>query len=90
MHDTLDFALTGFKAGTIVSYPGILHITCYFEFQSLILLLFIVSLEDKHVNFIIKWIDYSNKYGLGYQLRDGTVGVHFNDATSIVLAKNGK
>lgn len=46
--------------------------------------------EERNVNFIIKWIDYSNKYGLGYQLRDGTVGVHFNDATSIVLAKNGK
>ncbi|KAI8831720.1 kinase-like domain-containing protein [Chytridium lagenaria] len=27
--------------------------------------------------FITKWIDYSNKYGLGYQLRDGTVGVYF-------------
>ena len=46
--------------------------------------------EDRNVNFIIKWIDYSNKYGLGYQLRDGTVGVYFNDTTSIVLAKNGK
>ncbi|KAI8826664.1 kinase-like domain-containing protein [Fimicolochytrium jonesii] len=36
--------------------------------------------------FITKWIDYSNKYGLGYQLRDGSVGVYFNDATSIILA----
>lgn len=37
---------------------------------------------------IVKWIDYSNKYGLGYQLRNGSVGVYFNDATSIVLAPN--
>ncbi|KAG5457240.1 MAG: hypothetical protein BJ554DRAFT_2798 [Olpidium bornovanus] len=36
--------------------------------------------------FISKWIDYSNKYGLGYQLTDGSVGVYFNDSTSIVLA----
>ncbi|KAJ3082840.1 Cell cycle serine/threonine-protein kinase cdc5/MSD2, partial [Quaeritorhiza haematococci] len=36
--------------------------------------------------FITKWIDYTNKYGLGYQLRDGSVGVYFNDSTSIVLA----
>eukprot|EP00842_Homolaphlyctis_polyrhiza_P003477 jgi/Hompol1/412/HPOL_003644-RA len=38
--------------------------------------------------FITKWIDYSNKYGLGYQLRDGSVGVYFNDSTSIILAAN--
>ncbi|KAJ3060694.1 Cell cycle serine/threonine-protein kinase cdc5/MSD2 [Podochytrium sp. JEL0797] len=36
--------------------------------------------------FIIKWIDYSNKYGLGYQLQDGSIGVYFNDSTSILLA----
>lgn len=36
--------------------------------------------------FITKWIDYCNKYGLGYQLRDGSVGVYFNDCTSIILA----
>ncbi|KAH6577121.1 hypothetical protein BASA60_004200 [Batrachochytrium salamandrivorans] len=38
--------------------------------------------------FITKWIDYSNKYGLGYQLRDGSVGVYFNDSTSIILASD--
>jgi serine/threonine protein kinase len=36
--------------------------------------------------FVSKWIDYSNKYGLGYQLTNGSVGVYFNDATSIVMA----
>ncbi|KAJ3127555.1 Cell cycle serine/threonine-protein kinase cdc5/MSD2 [Physocladia obscura] len=44
-----------------------------------------VENEDEDV-FIIKWIDYSNKYGLGYQLQDGSVGVYFNDSTSILLA----
>lgn len=38
--------------------------------------------------FISKWIDYSNKYGLGYQLTDGSVGVNFNDSTNIILAPN--
>lgn len=35
---------------------------------------------------ICKWVDYSNKYGLGYQLSDNSVGVLFNDATKIILA----
>ncbi|KAI8618216.1 kinase-like domain-containing protein [Chytriomyces sp. MP71] len=39
--------------------------------------------------FITKWIDYSNKYGLGYQLHDGSMGVYFNDSTSILLSSDG-
>ena len=35
---------------------------------------------------VTKWVDYSNKYGLGYQLSDNTMGVYFNDSTKIVLA----
>ena len=38
--------------------------------------------------FIVSWVDYCNKYGMGYALTDGSVGVHFNDSTSIVLAAN--
>jgi len=37
---------------------------------------------------ISKWVDYSNKYGLGYQLSDGSVGVLFNDTTKMVLSSN--
>lgn len=33
--------------------------------------------------FVAKWIDYSNKYGFGFQLSDNSVGVLFNDATRI-------
>lgn len=36
--------------------------------------------------FIISWLDHSEKYGLGYALCNGTVGVHFRDSTSMVLA----
>ena len=34
---------------------------------------------------ISKWVDYTDKYGVGYQLCDNSVGVYFNDATRIVL-----
>ncbi|CAL7941413.1 unnamed protein product [Xylocopa violacea] len=33
--------------------------------------------------FISKWIDYSNKYGLGFQLSDKSVSILFNDHTKI-------
>ncbi|KAL4400749.1 Cell cycle serine/threonine-protein kinase Cdc5/Msd2 [Malassezia pachydermatis] len=36
--------------------------------------------------FIISWLDHSEKYGLGYALCNGAVGVHFRDSTSMVLA----
>ncbi|GAB6022365.1 hypothetical protein CHUAL_006486 [Chamberlinius hualienensis] len=35
------------------------------------------------VQFVTKWIDYSNKYGFGFQLSDRSVGVLFNDSTRI-------
>lgn len=34
---------------------------------------------------ISKWVDYSNKYGFGYQLSNGTVGVMFNDKSRITF-----
>ncbi|EPX70602.1 PLK protein kinase Plo1 [Schizosaccharomyces octosporus yFS286] len=40
----------------------------------------------KNILFITKWVDYSNKYGLGYQLSNESVGVHFNDQTSLVFS----
>ena len=39
---------------------------------------------------VSSWIDYSQKYGMGYLLCDGSVGVYFNDATMIVLESAGK
>jgi len=44
------------------------------------------SLSDVSVK---KWIDYSSKYGLGYILSDGNVGVYFNDSTKIIYKPNG-
>ena len=44
-----------------------------------------VDLPEERV-FIASWVDYCNKYGMGHALTDGSVGVHFNDSTTLVLA----
>lgn len=36
--------------------------------------------------FVVSWLDYCAKYGMGFAMADGTVTVHFNDSSSIVLA----
>ncbi|XP_043230271.1 serine/threonine-protein kinase PLK1-like [Amphibalanus amphitrite] len=38
--------------------------------------------------FITKWIDYSNKYGFGFQLSDRSVGVLFNDSTKVLYLQD--
>uniref|UniRef100_A0A0K8SJ07 polo kinase n=3 Tax=Lygus hesperus TaxID=30085 RepID=A0A0K8SJ07_LYGHE len=40
------------------------------------------------VVWVSKWVDYSDKYGFGYQLCDDGVGVMFNDNTKLVLLPN--
>lgn len=37
---------------------------------------------------VSKWVDYSDKYGFGYQLCDDSVGVMFNDTTKLILLPN--
>ncbi|XP_034938554.1 serine/threonine-protein kinase polo [Chelonus insularis] len=37
---------------------------------------------------ISKWVDYSDKYGFGYQLCDDSVGVMFNDGTRLIMFAN--
>jgi polo-like kinase 1 len=39
---------------------------------------------------ISKWVDYSDKYGFGYQLSDDSIGVSFNDLTRMVLLPDGQ
>lgn len=39
---------------------------------------------------VSKWVDYSDKYGFGYQLSDDTIGVIFNDLTKLLLLVDGK
>jgi polo-like kinase 1 len=38
---------------------------------------------------VAKWVDYSDKYGFGYQLSDEGVGVMFNDTTKLIMLPNG-
>lgn len=42
------------------------------------------------IYWVSKWVDYSDKYGLGYQLCDNSVGVLFNDSTRLLLTCNGE
>ena len=38
------------------------------------------------LTWIWKWIDYTSKYGLGFMLSNGTVGIYFNDGSKIVMS----
>lgn len=40
--------------------------------------------------FIVSWVDYCNKYGMGYALTDGTIGVYFNDSTTLLMSPDKK
>ncbi|OAD54850.1 Serine/threonine-protein kinase polo [Eufriesea mexicana] len=40
------------------------------------------------VVWISKWVDYSDKYGFGYQLSNDGVGVMFNDGTRLIMLAN--
>uniref|UniRef100_A0A667X5W1 Serine/threonine-protein kinase PLK n=1 Tax=Myripristis murdjan TaxID=586833 RepID=A0A667X5W1_9TELE len=43
-----------------------------------------------NLQWVTKWVDYSNKYGFGYQLSDHTVGVLFNNGTHMSLLPDRK
>ena len=38
---------------------------------------------------VVKYVDYTSKYGLGFLLNTGSAGVYFNDSTKIVLSSDG-
>ncbi|CAJ1072207.1 serine/threonine-protein kinase PLK3 [Xyrichtys novacula] len=39
---------------------------------------------------VTKWVDYSNKYGFGYQLSNQSIGVLFNEGTHLSLCNQRK
>ncbi|XP_051539810.1 serine/threonine-protein kinase PLK2-like [Myxocyprinus asiaticus] len=51
-----------------------------------------ISKESMNCSFqwVTKWVDYSNKYGFGYQLSDHTVGVLFNNSSHMSLLSDKK
>ena len=46
------------------------------------------KLENIKLTFVNKWVDYSSKYGLGYLLSSGIVGIQFNDNTKMISIKD--
>jgi len=42
------------------------------------------------IYWVSKWVDYSDKYGIGYQLSDNSIGVLFNDSTRLLLTSNAE
>lgn len=45
---------------------------------------------DRHTLYVAKWVDYTNKYGFGFQLSDGSVGVLFNYMSWMTLSPTGR
>ena len=47
-----------------------------------------MALEDERASlplvWVAKWVDFTSKYGLGFQLSNGNVGICFNDNTKMV------
>lgn len=43
--------------------------------------------QGERVATVRKWVDYSQQYGLGYLLSDGSVGAYYNDTSKIVLTR---
>ncbi|NWU95529.1 PLK3 kinase, partial [Upupa epops] len=44
--------------------------------------------RHEHFVWVSKWVDYSNKYGFGYQLSNRIIGVLFNNGTHMTLSPN--
>ena len=44
--------------------------------------------NDQEEPYIKKWIDYSNKYGVGYILTSDACGAYFNDNSKLVLSSD--
>lgn len=38
---------------------------------------------------VVRYVDYTSKYGLGFLLNTGSAGVYFNDSTKIVISPDG-
>jgi len=46
--------------------------------------------EDHSEPWVVRWIDYTSKYGMGYILSNGLLGILFNDSTKIILSPSGQ
>jgi polo-like kinase 1 len=48
-----------------------------------------VSSQNGPQKWVIRYVDYTSKYGLGFLLNDGGSGVYFNDSTKTALESEG-
>ena len=39
---------------------------------------------------VVRYVDYTSKYGLGFLLNTGCTGVYFNDSTKIIMSSDGQ
>ena len=46
------------------------------------------SESQPRTELVVKFVDFSSKYGLGYKLSNNSYGVLFNDSTKIILHPN--
>jgi polo-like kinase 1 len=49
-----------------------------------------IAMEPSVKTWVVRYVDYSSKYGLGYLFNNGSAGVYFNDSTKIVLSSDGR
>lgn len=42
-------------------------------------------ISSSPTSWITHYVDYTRKYGLGYLMCDGSIGIYFNDATKVPL-----
>jgi polo-like kinase 1 len=49
-----------------------------------------IAMEPSVKTWVVRYVDYSSKYGLGYLFNNGSAGVYFNDSTKIVLSGDGR
>lgn len=43
-------------------------------------------MEGPPFDYLVKWMDFSAKHGIGYLVSNGAVGFYYNDGTSLVLS----
>ena len=46
-------------------------------------------IDNCNLIYVVNWFDYSSKFGIGYELNNGSYGVFFNDSTKIIC-QNGE
>ena len=74
-------------SSTLTSTPSLTYISKFIPNVNKLGIVVNEELKAPEI-YITKFIDYSNKYGLGYILSNGFYGVYFNDNTKIILNPN--